>query len=93
VAVLVGGTLLLFGLAEWAGFPLLTDPLPAMRGAGVAAPLSGSGLLMADVFVRCQEEHVRQRADTHDRGHPPDARVGTAPAPGRVSAAHRRRSF
>jgi hypothetical protein len=43
VAVLVGGTLLLFGLAEWAGFPLLTDPLPAMRGAGVAAPLLGLG--------------------------------------------------
>ncbi len=51
VAVLVGGALLLFGLAEWAAVPLLTDPLPAMRGAGLAAAFVGLGLLTADVFL------------------------------------------
>lgn len=51
VAVLVGGTLLLFGVAEWAAPPLLTDPLPAMRGAGVAAALLGVGLLTIDVLL------------------------------------------
>ena len=51
LAVLVGGALLLFGLIEWAAFPLLTDPLPAMRGAGVAGALLGVGLLTADVFL------------------------------------------
>jgi uncharacterized membrane protein YdjX (TVP38/TMEM64 family) len=47
----VGGALLLFGLAEWAALPLLTDPLPAMRAAGVAAALLGLGLLTADVLL------------------------------------------
>jgi hypothetical protein len=51
VAVLVGGALLLFGLAEWAAMPLLTGPLPAMRGAGVAAAFLGLGLLTADVVL------------------------------------------
>jgi uncharacterized membrane protein YdjX (TVP38/TMEM64 family) len=51
VAVLVGGALLLFGLAEWAALPLLTDPLPAMRAAGVAAALVGLGLLTVDVLL------------------------------------------
>jgi uncharacterized membrane protein YdjX (TVP38/TMEM64 family) len=51
VAVLVGGALLLFGIAEWAAVPLLTDPLPAMRGAGVAAALLGVGLLIVDVLL------------------------------------------
>jgi uncharacterized membrane protein YdjX (TVP38/TMEM64 family) len=51
LAVLVGGALLLFGLAEWAAVPVLTDPLPAMRSAGVATALLGLGLLTADVFL------------------------------------------
>jgi uncharacterized membrane protein YdjX (TVP38/TMEM64 family) len=51
VAVLLGGALLLFGLAEWAAIPLLTDPLPTLRGAGAAAALLGLGLLTADVFL------------------------------------------
>ena len=51
VAVLVGGALLLFGLAEWADMPLLTEPLPAMRGAGGAAAFLGLGLLTADVVL------------------------------------------
>lgn len=50
-AVLVGGALLLFGLAEWAALPLLTDPVPAIRRAGVAAAFLGLGLLIADVFL------------------------------------------
>jgi uncharacterized membrane protein YdjX (TVP38/TMEM64 family) len=51
VAVLVSGALLLFGLAEWAAMPLLTDPLPAMRAAGAAAAFLGLGLLTADVVL------------------------------------------
>ncbi len=51
IAVLVGGALLLFGLVEWAALPLLTDPLPAMRGAGVAAAFLGPVLLTADLFL------------------------------------------
>jgi uncharacterized membrane protein YdjX (TVP38/TMEM64 family) len=51
VAVLVSGVLLLFGLAEWAAMPLLTDPLPAMRAAGAAAAFLGLGLLTADVVL------------------------------------------
>src|SRR3712207_8952949 len=51
VAVPAGGALLLFGLAEWAALPLLTDPLPAMRSAGAATALLGLGLLTADVFL------------------------------------------
>lgn len=51
LAVLVGGALLLFGLAEWAAPPLLTDPQLAMRSAGVATALLGLGLLIADVFL------------------------------------------
>ena len=51
LAVLVGGALLLFGLAEWAALPLLTDPQLAMRSAGVATALLGLGLLIADVFL------------------------------------------
>jgi uncharacterized membrane protein YdjX (TVP38/TMEM64 family) len=51
LAVLVGGALLLFGLAEWAAVPLLADPLPAMSRAGAATALLGLGLLTADVFL------------------------------------------
>jgi len=51
VAVLAGSALLLFGLVEWSAWPLLTDPSPVMRGAGVAAALLGVGLLTADVFL------------------------------------------
>ncbi len=51
VAVLVGGALLVFGLVESAALPLLTDPLPAMRSAGVATALLGVGLLTADVVL------------------------------------------
>ena len=51
VAVLAGGALLLFVLAEWAALPLLTDPQLAMRGAGVATALLGLGLLIVDVFL------------------------------------------
>jgi uncharacterized membrane protein YdjX (TVP38/TMEM64 family) len=47
----VGSALLVFGIAEWAAVPLLTDPLPAMRGAGVAAALVGVGLLVVDVLL------------------------------------------
>jgi uncharacterized membrane protein YdjX (TVP38/TMEM64 family) len=51
VAVLVGGALLLFGIAQWSAVPVLTDPVPAMRGAGVAAALLGLGLLVVDVLL------------------------------------------
>ena len=51
VAVLVSGALLLFGLAEWAAMPLLTDPQAAMRAAGAAAAFLGLGLLTADVVL------------------------------------------
>jgi uncharacterized membrane protein YdjX (TVP38/TMEM64 family) len=47
----VGSALLLFGIAEWAAVPLLTDPLPALRGAGAAAALLGVGLLTVDVLL------------------------------------------
>jgi uncharacterized membrane protein YdjX (TVP38/TMEM64 family) len=50
-AVLVGGALLLFGLAEWTALPLLTDPVPALRSAGTAAALLGLALLTADVLL------------------------------------------
>jgi uncharacterized membrane protein YdjX (TVP38/TMEM64 family) len=51
VAVLVSGAVLLFGLAEWAAMPLLTDPVPAMRATGAAAAFLGLGLLTADVVL------------------------------------------
>jgi uncharacterized membrane protein YdjX (TVP38/TMEM64 family) len=51
VAVIAGGVLLLFGLAEWAALPLLTDPLPAMGSAGLAGAVLGVGLLTVDVVL------------------------------------------
>jgi uncharacterized membrane protein YdjX (TVP38/TMEM64 family) len=43
--------LVLFLLAEAWGVPLLADPLPQVRSAGVAGALLGVGLLMADVAL------------------------------------------
>lgn len=40
-----------FGIAEGLGVPLLTDPLPALRGAGALAGAVGVGLLVADVVL------------------------------------------
>jgi uncharacterized membrane protein YdjX (TVP38/TMEM64 family) len=51
VAVLAGTSLALFALAEAAGVPLLTDPLPTLRAAGALAALIGIGLLVADVVL------------------------------------------
>jgi uncharacterized membrane protein YdjX (TVP38/TMEM64 family) len=51
VAVLVAGVLLLFGLVEWAALPILTDPLPVMRAAGLGAALIGVGILTIDVLL------------------------------------------
>jgi uncharacterized membrane protein YdjX (TVP38/TMEM64 family) len=50
-AVLVGAALALFAVAAAAGISLLTDPLPAMRGAGRLAALIGVGLLVSDVAL------------------------------------------
>jgi uncharacterized membrane protein YdjX (TVP38/TMEM64 family) len=49
--VLAALTLLPFGLVEWAGVPLLTDPVPALRAAGAWAALIGIGLLAGDVLL------------------------------------------
>ncbi len=50
-ALLAGTTLLLFGLVEWAAFPVLTDPVPGMRRAGAWGALIGVGLLTGDVLL------------------------------------------
>ncbi len=51
VAVLAGTSLLLFGLVEAAGVPLLTDPVPTLRAAGPMAAVLGVVLLVGDVVV------------------------------------------
>lgn len=48
---LLGCLLLVFAAVQVAGVPLLTDPRPALSGAGVVAALLGLGLLVADVVL------------------------------------------
>ncbi|MBV9495079.1 MAG: TVP38/TMEM64 family protein [Acidobacteria bacterium] len=43
--------LLLFGIAEAMHWPLLTDPMPWLRSAGIVAGVIGVGLLIADVVL------------------------------------------
>ncbi|HKO58160.1 MAG TPA: VTT domain-containing protein [Thermoanaerobaculia bacterium] len=43
--------LLLFGIAEAMHVPLLTNPMPWLRSAGVVAGVIGVGLLVADVVL------------------------------------------
>jgi uncharacterized membrane protein YdjX (TVP38/TMEM64 family) len=43
--------LALFGLAEWLGVPLLTDPGPWLSQGGWIAAMLGFGLLVADVLL------------------------------------------
>jgi uncharacterized membrane protein YdjX (TVP38/TMEM64 family) len=48
---LAGIFLACFSVAEALGVPLLTDPMPALRGAGPLAGVIGVGLLVADVVL------------------------------------------
>jgi uncharacterized membrane protein YdjX (TVP38/TMEM64 family) len=48
---LAGTFLAGFGIAEALGVPLLTDPMPTLRGAGALAGVIGVGLLIADVVL------------------------------------------
>jgi uncharacterized membrane protein YdjX (TVP38/TMEM64 family) len=50
-AVLVVVVLALFAVTAASGIPLLTDPLPAMRGAGWPTAFIGVGLLVSDVAL------------------------------------------
>jgi uncharacterized membrane protein YdjX (TVP38/TMEM64 family) len=48
---LAAAFLILFGIAEALGIPLLVDPMPALRAAGPLAGVLGAGLLVADVVL------------------------------------------
>ena len=50
-AAMMGVMLLLFGLVEALGVPLLTDPRASLRGLGALAAPLGVGLLVADVVL------------------------------------------
>jgi len=52
ISLALAGTFLAgFGIAEGLGVPLLTDPLPVLRGAGALAGVVGVALLVADVVL------------------------------------------
>jgi uncharacterized membrane protein YdjX (TVP38/TMEM64 family) len=50
-AAMMGIMLLLFGIVEALGVPLLTDPSASLRGLGALAAPLGVGLLVADVVL------------------------------------------